>query len=652
MSASERLTRLLRLRPGETRPLAAMGSFLLLGTATTTILSAVKNGLFLSVYPGELIPHAVIAGALLTAVVAVVFTGFLAGVARRSLALGLTFTLAVSLVACRLLFAVAPRSAFGIYLWVSVVQVLVLTHAWDYASDLLTGRQTKRILPLIGVGASLGAIFGGLGVAPAAFSLGTENLLWVAVALMVGALPVLWTIREPMREPEEPAVRMSAVAAFVQRASRGLRSIASHDLLRLLAVGLIALTLTGTLIDLQLKFLLQETYPRDRITAIYGLLSAAVGAGTLLLQVWAARVLFPVHGVSVAAILHGGLLTLAAAGVAVFGGLYALVIAQALDDILQFSLQKPVEQVSLLPLPNRTKSVTLATLGGVLRPLSKASAGAFALVLGARSPLLPLATVAAALVATLAYSRHKRRYLTALEGAVSRHVLDLSHRRYVPLVVDAGAVGAIDKALLDADPTIVVFATSLLEQLPAADAMPRVLRLLGHPVPEVRAEAARVLRELDAPADFATGVAIAGQLAVERTPSVIATLLETIGLAGGPHPETIVSFLQHEDPQVRRAALVALGRLAWPDTDRTLRALLASSDPSERAVGAGAVGELGKADLLDALVPVLFEAQARHAALEALTALGSPAVPVMAELLRRRELPLPLRRSIVTALSG
>jgi hypothetical protein len=80
--------------------------------------------------------------------------------------------------------------------------------------------------------------------------------------------------------------------------------------LRLLAVGIVALTLTGTLIDLQLKFLLQESYTRDRIAAIYGLLSAVVGAGTLILQVWASRVLFPRFGVSFAAMLHGGLLSL------------------------------------------------------------------------------------------------------------------------------------------------------------------------------------------------------------------------------------------------------------------------------------------------------------------------------------------------------
>ncbi len=122
-----------------------MAGFLFVNTANTTVLSAAKNGLFLSVYPGALIPHAVIGAALLTAFVAVIFTGLVAGTGRRMFAVGLTGVLAVSVLACRTLFEIDPRSAFVVYLWLSAVQVLVLTHAWDYASGMLTGRRTLSL---------------------------------------------------------------------------------------------------------------------------------------------------------------------------------------------------------------------------------------------------------------------------------------------------------------------------------------------------------------------------------------------------------------------------------------------------------------------------------------------------------------------------
>ena len=629
-----------------------MAGFLFLNTANTTVLSAAKNGLFLSAYTADLIPHAVISAALLTAFVAVIFTGLVPGTQRRVLATRLTATLALSVLACRTLFEVDHRTAFAVYLWLSAVQVLVLTHAWEYAGSMLTGRQAKRLLPLIGVGASLGAIAGGTSVAPAALRLGTSNLLWISVGLFLAALPLLWLVPGSTREAEEPGGHRNPVLAFVVRSGRGLESVASSKLLRLVALGLIALTMTGTLIDLQLKFMLQEGFERDDITAIYGLLSAAVGVGTLLLQLWASRVLFPRFGVSFAAMLHGGALWFAAAGTAVVGGLGMLVVAQALDDILQFSLQKPVEQVSLLPFPGRVKSTALATLGGVLRPLSKAAAGGIALGLTSYRGLLPVATLAAASTAVLVYTRHRRNYMAALESALTRHAVDYSEPAHVPLVVDKSTLSIIDRGLHDEDPTVVIFAATMLEQLPAEDAVPRLARLLRHGVSEVRAEAAALFGRLDAPLDFAAGMSIAARLAEEKVPYVLGALLDSVGRVGGVDPSAIERFLDHEDPDVRRGALVALHRLGWPGAFARIRTLLASPNADDRVLACNAAGDLGLTELMDDLATVVEDGEARPAALEALAALGSPAVPILASVLERRELPLPLRRTVVTALAS
>lgn len=649
VAESSRIRRALNLRPGEGRVFGVMAGFLFLNTANTTVLSAAKNGLFLSVYEPELIPHAVIAAALVTAAVAVIFTGVVAGTGRRTLATGLTAVLVATVAGAVALFNLNARSAFAVYLLLSAVQVLVLTHAWDYASSMLTGRQAKRLLPLIGVGASLGAIAGGTGVAPAAIRMGTVNLLWISVALLLAGLPLLWLVTTPAREIDDS--EGNPILVFIARSGRGFQAVANNGLLRLLALGLVALTMTGTLIDLQLKFVLQETFARDDITAIYGLMSAAVGTGTLLLQLWASRVLFPRFGVSFAAILHGGALVMAAGGAAVFGGLVMLVVAQAIDDILQFSLQKPVEQVSLLPFPGRVKSVALATLGGVLRPLSKAAGGGVALGLAGQPELLPVATVASASVAVATYTRHRGRYMSALESALARHVVDFTESKNTPLVVDKSTLSIIDRGLDDEDATVVIFSVSLLEQLPAEDALPRLTQLIGHPVPEVRAEAAGVLGRIDAPLDFATGMSIASRLTQEDVPYVLARLLESIGRSGGVEPAAILDFIDHEEIDVRCAALVALSRLGWQAAEERVRDLLRSPDPGDRNVAARCVGELGLVELMDQMVDLIEDPETRAAALEELARLGADAVPHLAGVLHRRELQLALRRTVISALA-
>jgi HEAT repeat protein len=307
--------------------------------------------------------------------------------------------------------------------------------------------------------------------------------------------------------------------------------------------------------------------------------------------------------------------------------------------------------VSLIPFPARIKSVAVATLGGVLRPLSKASAGGIALMVGPRSALLPAITVATAVAAAVTYSRHRKRYLAALESAVSRHAVDFSIIGHTPLVADAGALKAIDQALMDADATIVVFAASLLEQLPAQDAWPRLHRLLSHGVEEVRAEAARVLQRVDAPPAQARD-ALLERLYVEDAPAVIVAVLGALGAVRGVDSVRLLEYIEHDEPAVRRAAIYALGQLGWKETDQHLRVLLASDDSLDRSVAAGAVGDLGATHLLDRLTEVVWDVRARPAVLEALAALGPPAVPMLAELLGRRELPLALRRSMISSLAG
>jgi HEAT repeat protein len=647
-----RLARALDLREGEGHTLGVMAAFLFLNTATTTIISAAKNGLFLSEYQSDQIPYAIISAAILTAVVAVFFAGMISGSARRRFAVGLTGVLSASLIGSRILFEVEPLSAFALYLWLSAVQVLIVTHTWDFVGGLLTGRRAKRLLPLIGMGASAGAIVSGASVAPAVFAFGTSNLLVISAFLLVLALPLLLSVPEPGRDEEDEVVGdIGAVRTFLLGAGLGFRSIRRERLLRLLAFGIVALTLAGTLIDLQLKVVLQDAFEIDRITAIYGYMSVAVGSGTLLLQLWASRVLFPTLGVSVAAMAQGGTLAIASGGVAVAGGVWALAGLQSLDDILQHSLQKPVEQVSLLPFPRKVKSAAIATLGGVLRPLSKAAAGGIAIVLASRADLLPIVTALAAASAFLIYTRHRKTYMNALEAALARHSVDFGATGSSPLIIGREAIAVIDSALQDPEPTVVVFAASLLEQLPVEDAAPRATGLLMHEVPEVRAEAALVLGRMDHRDDDFAGVAIGERLVREESPIVVAAMLTAAGTVPGVEPNLVEAFLGHDDPAVRHACLVALGQLG-PEIHLQLAQLLTSEVSEDRAVAAGAVGDLGLEELMAEVADVVEDHQARPAALQALAQLGRPAVIAMSALLDRRELPLPTRRSVITALSN
>ena len=648
------LARALGLRPGEGRTLMVLGSFLLLVSATFTVLAATKNGLFLSVYPATYIPHVIIAGALVSAAASILFSGVIAGTARRSLAARLTAVVAAALLLSWTAFHLNPRWAAGVYLLLSAVQVLLLTHAWDYAGDLLTGRQAKRLAPLLGIGASVGTLVGGGSIPLVVTWVGTENLLVIAAFVVAAGLPLLWAVPEPGVPVDETAdTGKGALRTFVSGAARGLRGITSEPLLSLMAGALVFLALTGTLIELQFKTALQATMGRDQITAVLGVLSSLVGVGTLLAQVVASRWIFPRLGVSAAARIHAGLLTVAAGGAAVLGGVWILAALQAVDDILQHSVQRPVEQVSLLPFPGPLKSAAVATLGGVVRPLSEAGAGILAILLATHAGAVPWVMVATAAGALALVARHRRLYMEALVRALNRHTVEFGATMEQPLVVDREALAVVDRGLHDPEPTVVVFSVALLAQLPPEAAVPRVTARLRHPTPEVRAEAARVLSRLDLAAEERPTVELRAAVDQETSHFVLASLLDTLGEWQMAEPDHLLPLARSGDGQVRRAALVALGRSGWEGMRGELGRLLApGSSAEDRSVGAGAVGALGAVEHLDGVAQAVDDAQARPAALEALSALGAPAVPVLSSLLRRRDLPLPVRRTLVTALAA
>ena len=360
---------------GDKRTFALLGAFLFLTSAATTVLSAAKNGLFLSIYSSRLIPQAVISAALLTAVIALLFTGIATRLSRRVVTVGLLLFLGMSLLGGYFLFESRPRSAFFLFLWLSMTQALVATQAWDFTGSMFTGRQAKRMLPLLGIAASLGAILSGFAVARLARILGTSILLILAAALMAGALGFPLLLREPGSATVADSPGERVLRAFFRGASEGFRAIARQPLLRVMAAGTVTIALAGALIDLQLKFAVHDAFGRDGITALYGIIAGVTGICTLLLQILSSRVLLPRLGVSFTAMFQAGAESVVALVAALTGGIVPFAGLQITGDVLQFSVQRPVEQVSLLPYARRQKSAAVTTLGGVLRPLSKAAGG-------------------------------------------------------------------------------------------------------------------------------------------------------------------------------------------------------------------------------------------------------------------------------------
>jgi len=616
------LRSILDVREGEGRVSLVLFGHLFFMTAALIVLSAAKNGLFLSAYTADLIPHVIIAAAITTAAAAILFTGLTGRVSRRMLVEGTAGVAAGSLVLGRAAFLADPRAAFALYLWLSIVGALVIALAWGSVGDLLTGRQSRRLMPLLIAGTSVAGMTAGFGLGPAAAAVGTPNLLLAAaVSLLLGAA----LLRLAPRSATTPAPNDDR---FLDRVRRGATLIRGHRLLGLLAAGVVVSAALATLVDYQFKAVLQESYDRDTITALFGILAGAVGLGTLLFQALASRLLFRRWGLAAGSYTQAVLVAAAAGAVAITGGLAALAALRFVDESGRFTLQKSVEQVSVAPYPSEVRGAALTVLGGVLKPLATAATG---LILMAVAPLLGLRGLAAltalcALGLFLLFRRHPALYREALQNALARHSLDPADGEGVPAVLDRSALEVMDRALSSDDPALLIFTVALLRRAPWGEALPRLAPLLEHPVAEVRAEAAvGVVDALDG-AEHELLASARAMLAADPSHDVIRSLL---GVAEGLGPgavETVAGLLDHEEPGIRRAALVALARcerrFGGDRATRRVEALLASSSVDDRVAGLDAVAALRFSRLAGPAFRAAREPRTRTAAATALARLG------------------------------
>ncbi len=185
--------------------LLTLNAFLLL-TAYGCIKPA-REALILALPTGaeyKIYMSAAIAAVLLIAVP--LYARFAAKLTRNRLVIGVTLFFASHLVAFYLL-APAYRSttplALGFYLWIGIFDLMVVAQFWAFANDIYSEEAGERLFPLLGLGASVGAVAGSGLARELIATVGTMSTLLVAAALLVVTAVITQVVhaREIRRAP-------------------------------------------------------------------------------------------------------------------------------------------------------------------------------------------------------------------------------------------------------------------------------------------------------------------------------------------------------------------------------------------------------------------------------------------------------------------
>jgi ATP:ADP antiporter, AAA family len=149
------------------------------------LLKTAREGFILSEGGAEVKSYSSAGQAVLLLVLVPAYGSLASRVSRVALIQWVTLSFAGMLV----LFLLALGSGLHIgivyFLWVGIFNVMVIAQFWGFAADLYTEDQGKRLFPLIGVGASLGAWIGSVRAGSLVKSSGSWRLLVGGAVVLV-----------------------------------------------------------------------------------------------------------------------------------------------------------------------------------------------------------------------------------------------------------------------------------------------------------------------------------------------------------------------------------------------------------------------------------------------------------------------------------
>ena len=456
-------------------------------------------------------------------------------------------------------------------------QAVFVNHLWTFCGDYFDTIASKRVLPLLTVGASVGGVLGGLFAAFATDLVGPAGLVAAWGVLLLAAALIVRLGRRNLRRwgPLELEEADETSVEGIRSATRYLRASTLGRWLVLSASGMmLALFIAQYLYS---GIFAERFQTSAELAAFFGLFLAITNLIEIAIEIGLTPLLIRRLGVPTANLVHP-LFTIATfAGLAFHYGFATGIAARMNKELLENALAAPVRALVYNAIPMRFRGRTRAFVEGIVVYAGMAAAGLVLLVLGDPDPLwLGIAGGAAALLYLIANLRSRREYLRTLVKELRAGRIDLQDLGDEIGNFEVSRLAELWQALLRAETAEATRPLlALVPTLAARGVIEPLLRAASHPRPDVRRVCVEAIARWRGDAAEAT---LRGAL---DDPDATIRLAALKGLAGlGTDPARLLPDLRARlsdlDPLVRARAAA----LAGDEGDEVLRAMIAASDPA------------------------------------------------------------------------
>jgi len=244
------------------------------------------------------------------------------------------------------------------FLWVGIFNLFVISQFWALANDLYEEEQGKRLLPIVGVGSSLGAWVGSVYAARLFSTFGTSGLMLVAVGLLLACVGIHRALR---RFPKAFRKDGEAIGQKPLNKQGAFRLILHSRYLFWIAILIVVLNVVNTTGEFMLSKLVVNEANRMAnaglissaqkaafIGEFYGAFFGWVNLAGMLLQLFVVSRLFKFIGVRGSLFVLPSIAFLAYGLVAIAPVLAFVRVAKVLENGTDYSIQNTARQALFL----------------------------------------------------------------------------------------------------------------------------------------------------------------------------------------------------------------------------------------------------------------------------------------------------------------
>jgi CRP-like cAMP-binding protein/ATP/ADP translocase/HEAT repeat protein len=661
----------LSIRPGEGRRSALLFAHLFLASSVFILGRTVRDTLFLSRYSLAALPWMFVLYGVASSITAVFYSRYADKLPRhRAIALVVGAGVVTYIGVWALVRAQMSWVYPAFYVWSEVVANLLIVQFWTLANDLHDARSAKRLFPVVGAARVLGVVVIGTTTGAIVSLIGTTQLLFVLVAMMLGIAAIAAALSKERRVDTGTTTRRGAPPKIM--ADPYVRSLAVLILLTFAAL---------TVGDYQFKAIAKATYKEDALARFFSLFYAGTGIVSFLFQVFLTPRILGRFGVGVGMSVMPGVFGAASIALPFVPSLAIASAMKFADNGFQYTIHETSLQALYVPFAAHVKARTRAILDAAIKPLAYGTGGLLLIVAAPRLsvPMLSAVTSVLVLLWLAMIPVVRRRYLFNLKATLSaRGALALEGEA----IVDAATRDTL-RAMLDSkDERQALLALEHLGEERGPEITAQLVRLLGSSEAHVRAAAldgiataegarasdvAPLLRDPDDSVRAAAArayAAIAGDECVTALDPLVvdgfaqvrvaalAGLLQHGGIEGDISAGARLSqLLVSDDRDARVEAAQVLGQLGR-QAYRPIRRMLGDTDPVVRRAALRACAGVADARLVPDLVERLSDRACTVRAGSALVAIGAAAVPSMLSVLRDGGAPREVRLQVARLLRG